>query len=305
MHPYQSVTELRNLVAFALNQNSTHNCWHLDKLRVTLRMKPLSKQSYSTVVQLTDSHLFAQLDGSLMGVKTQKSLEHVINLVQVEQKQIDLLLCTGDISQDGSLISYQRFADMAGTLKAPMRWLAGNHDERLALQQVCAQTDRLQPVYDLDAWRIIVLDSSVPHQVYGSLAQDQLDILEQALCTATERHVLIALHHHPLAINSQWMDKIGLHNPEQLLSIINRYNSIKAVVWGHVHQEVDQDKDGVRWLATPSTCIQFTERSDDFAVSDEAPGYRWLRLYDDGSIETGVSRAEDFALKIDRDGAGY
>ena len=268
-------------------------------------MKPLSKQPYRTVVQLTDSHLFAPLDGSLMGVNTQESLEHVIDLLQVEQKQIDLLLCTGDISQDGSPASYQRFADMVGTLNAPMRWLAGNHDERLALQQECAQRDWLEPVYDMGAWRIIVLDSSAVNQVYGNLAEDQLDILEQALRTAGERYVLIALHHHPVSINSQWMDKIGLHNPEQLLSIINRYNTIKAVVWGHVHQEIDQKKDGVHWLATPSTCIQFTAHSDDFAVSDQAPGYRWLRLYDDGSIETGVSRAEDFAIKIDRDSAGY
>lgn len=268
-------------------------------------MESLREPSYSTVVKLTDSHLFAELDGRLMGVKTQDSLEHVIKLVRAEQAQIDLLLCTGDISQDGSSVSYQRFAEMTGTLNAPMRWLAGNHDERLALQQICAQRDWLEPVYDLGAWRIIVLDSSVPNQVYGNLAEDQLDILEQALRSAGARHVLIALHHHPLAINSQWMDKIGLHNPEQLLSIINRYNSIKVVVWGHVHQEVDQDKDGVRWLATPSTCIQFTARSDDFAVSEQAPGYRWLRLYDDGQVATAVSRVEGFEIKIDREGASY
>lgn len=268
-------------------------------------MEPLRKPSYSTVVQLTDSHLFSELNGSLMGVKTQDSLEHVINLVRAEQAQIDLLLCTGDISQDGSSASYQRFAQMTGTLNAPMRWLAGNHDERLALQQVCAPRDWLEPVYDLGAWRIIVLDSSVPNQVYGNLAEDQLDILEQALRSVGERHVLIALHHHPVPINSQWMDKIGLQNPEQLLSIISRYNTVKAVVWGHVHQEVDQQINGVRWLATPSTCIQFTAHSDDFSVSDQAPGYRWLRLYDDGQLETAVSRVEGFEIKVDRDGAGY
>lgn len=268
-------------------------------------MEPLKKPSYSTLVQLTDSHLFAELDGRLMGVKTQDSLEHVINLLRAEQAQIDLLLCTGDISQDGSSASYQRFAEMTGTLNAPMRWLAGNHDERLALQQICAQRDWLESVYDLGAWRIIVLDSSVPNQVYGNLADDQLDILEQALCSAGARHVLIALHHHPIPINSQWMDKIGLQNPEQLLSIISRYNTVKVVVWGHVHQEIDQQINAVRWLATPSTCIQFTARSDDFAVSEQAPGYRWLHLYDNGQVETAVSRVDNFEIKIEREDAGY
>lgn len=265
----------------------------------------LQERTYITAVQLTDSHLFAELDGELSGIKTHDSLQHVIELVSAEQEQIDLLLCTGDISQDGSIESYQRFAEMAGTLEVPMRWLAGNHDERVALHKVCVKTDWLVPVSDVGQWRIVMLDSSVADQVYGQLAEDQLEILEQALRTAGERHVLLAVHHHSLPINSQWMDQIGLHNADQLLSIISRYNNVRAVMCGHVHQAFDQQQQGVRWLATPSTCIQFTPRSADFAVDDSAPGYRWLRLYDDGQLETGLSRVEHIGFAIDRSASGY
>ncbi len=268
-------------------------------------MESAKKRAYNTVVQLTDSHLFAEQDGSLLGINTQDSLQYVVNQVRTEQEQIDLLLCTGDISQDGTIASYQRFAEMMNTLAAPMRWLAGNHDERVALQQMCAQTDWLEPVYDIGEWRIVLLDSSVANKVYGKLAQEQLTILEQALCSAGERHVLIALHHHPVPIHSQWMDKIGLQNAAQLQTVIGRYKNVKAVLWGHVHQVFDQHIDGVRWLATPSTCMQFTPLSDDFAVDDKAPGYRWLRLYNDGQLVTGVSRVEHIEFKVDRSSAGY
>ncbi|MCK9534487.1 MAG: 3',5'-cyclic-AMP phosphodiesterase [Pseudomonas sp.] len=268
-------------------------------------MDALKTTPYVTVVQLTDSHLFAGLHDRLMGMQTDHSLEQVIELIATEQAQIDLLMCTGDISQDGSIASYQRFAQKVGRLGAPMRWLAGNHDERLALQQVCAHTDRLEPVYDLGAWRIVVLDSSVPEHVYGQLAQDQLAILQQALSRAGERHVLIAVHHHPLPIKSLWMDKIGLRNADQLLSIISRYPQVKAVICGHVHQEFDQQLHGVRWLATPSTCMQFTPYSADFAVDDSAPGYRCLRLYDDGQVQTTVSRLDARAFAVDHSDQGY
>src|SRR5690554_687958 len=153
-------------------------------------MEPFEEIPYFTVVQLSDSHLFAGADGCLLGMQTDHSLEQVIRVVADEQPKMDLVLCTGDISQDGSIASYQRFAEKVQGLGTPMRWFAGNHDERLALQQVCAKTDWLEPVYDLGAWRIVLLDSAVAHKVHGELAEDQLNILEQALASAGNRHVL-------------------------------------------------------------------------------------------------------------------
>lgn len=268
-------------------------------------MGHLQTQPDVRLVQLSDTHLFAELDKQLLGMATQHSFTHVLELVRAEQPQIDAVLCTGDISQDASAQSYQRFAEMVASLGAPMRWLAGNHDERLALQQACAGTEQLQSVSDLGAWRIVMLDSSVAGEVYGELAQDQLQILEQALSSAGERYILIALHHHPMAIGSVWLDRIGLHNAEQLHAIIQRYNRVKVVLWGHVHQAFDQHKNGVRWLASPSTCVQFTPQSEDFAVDDQAPGYRWLHLYADGQIETGVSRVQGVEFAIDLASGGY
>lgn len=268
-------------------------------------MEPLAAIPYVTVVQLSDSHLFAAEDGRLLGLETDDSLQQVISGVLAEQSQIDLLLCTGDISQDGSIASYQRFADMVAALNAPMRWFAGNHDERLALQQVCAGSERLDPVYDVGAWRVVLLDSSVMDKVYGHLANDQLQILEQALESAGERHVLIGLHHHPVPIHSRWMDQIGLRNAAALRALISRYSQVKAVIWGHVHQEFDLQLDGVRWLASPSTCVQFMPHSEDFAVDDKAPGYRWLRLYDDGQLQTAVSRVESIEFEVDYSIKGY
>lgn len=268
-------------------------------------VEPLKKIPYVTVVQLSDSHLFADVDGRLLGMQTDDSLQQVMSAVAAEQSNIDLLLCTGDISQDGSVASYQRFAEKVKALGAPMRWFAGNHDERLALQQVCVKTDWLESIYDAGAWRIVLLDSSVAHKVHGELAEEQLNILEQALATAGERYVLIGLHHHPVPIQSRWMDAIGLHNAADLLSVISRYSNVKAVVWGHVHQEFDQQINGVRWLAAPSTCVQFTPYSEDFAVDDKAPGYRWLRLYEDGQLQTAVSRVENIDFEIDYSIKGY
>ena len=49
------------------------------------------------LVQLSDSHLFADGAGKLLGMDTQDSLQRVIERVLQEQPQIDLILARGDL----------------------------------------------------------------------------------------------------------------------------------------------------------------------------------------------------------------
>ena len=257
------------------------------------------------LVQLTDSHLFAGAHDRLLGMDTEDSLARVIELVRQEQQGIDLMLASGDLSQDGSLASYQRFREMTDGLALHSRWFAGNHD---LLPNMCAATagsDLLEPVIDLGNWRIILLDSSIEGAVPGHFPEDQLELLEQALQSAGRRHVLISFHHHPVSIGCRWMEPIGIRNPDALFALLARFPQVKAVLWGHIHQEFDQMREGVRLLASPSTCVQFAPGSEDFQVDHEAPGYRWLRLHGDGELETGVSRVTGIDFEIDYSVKGY
>lgn len=263
------------------------------------------------IVQITDPHLFAEADGRLLGMNTRDSLEKVIDKVLLEQPQIDLLLVSGDLSQDGTAESYQAFRQMSARIKAPTHWFAGNHDEPQVMEQVAegmvaaGGADVLKPVIDIGQWRITLLNSAVPGSVPGFLPESQLQLLAQALSEAPQRHHLVCLHHHPVSIDCQWMAPIGLRNPEALFEVIDRFPAVRAVLWGHIHQDFDARRGDIRLLASPSTCIQFKPRSDDFALDDLPPGYRWLRLQDDGTIETGVSRVEGYAFKPDFSSDGY
>ncbi|MBD8270301.1 3',5'-cyclic-AMP phosphodiesterase [Pseudomonas fluorescens] len=257
------------------------------------------------LVQLSDSHLFADADVTLLGMNTRESLQRVIDLVREQQPHIDLVLATGDLSQDGTLASYQQFRHMTAPMGAPARWLAGNHDEPQIMADAAVHSDLLEPVVDVGNWRITLLDSAVPGSVPGYLQDQQLQLLVQALSEAPNRHHLVCLHHHPVSIGCAWMEPIGLRNPDALFAVLDRFPHVKAVLWGHVHQEIDDQRNGVRLLASPSTCIQFAPGSDDFQVSDQAPGYRWLRLRADGRLETGVERVKNFAFTVDYGSNGY
>jgi Icc protein len=92
---------------------------------------------------------------------------------------------------------------------------------------------------------------------------------------------------------------------EQFFAVIDRHPRVRAIIWGHVHQEYDDLRNGVRLLAVPSTCVQFKPKSEDFAVDDSNPGYRWLDLYPDGRIDTAVSRVEGITFEVDFSVKGY
>ena len=264
-----------------------------------------SADSSVLLVQLSDSHLFAEADGRLLGMDTCDSLQRVIALVEQEQPRIDLVLATGDLSQDGSLASYQRFRQLTDSLAPQVRWFPGNHDEPAAMQAACAGTALLDSVLDIGQWRIILLDSSIVGAVPGYFAEEQLSLLDQALDSAGARHVLVSFHHHPVSIGCRWMEPIGIRNPQALFARLAGRSQVKALLWGHVHQEFDQQLHGMRLLASPSTCVQFAPGSEDFQVDHEAPGYRWLRLHDDGRLDTGVSRVTGIDFEIDYSVRGY
>ncbi|KAF1050993.1 MAG: 3',5'-cyclic adenosine monophosphate phosphodiesterase CpdA [Stenotrophomonas maltophilia] len=257
------------------------------------------------LVQITDSHLFGAPDGRLLGMDTAESLRRVVDQVLHEQPRIDLMLATGDISQDGSAASYALFRELTAPIQAPARWFAGNHDEREPMREFCAGSDLLDPVVDIGAWRIVLLDSTIPGAVLRQMEDSQLELLETALEEAGERHVLVSFHHHPLSIGSQWMDRIGIHNPQGLFAVLQRFPRVRCLLWGHIHQEFDQRLGDLRLLASPSTCVQFKPGSEDFSVDTCAPGYRWLRLLPDGAIETGVSRVTGVSFEMDLTGTGY
>ncbi|AHC33144.1 MULTISPECIES: 3',5'-cyclic-AMP phosphodiesterase [Pseudomonas] len=265
----------------------------------------LNPDAPTLLVQLSDSHLFAEADAVLLGMNTRDSLQRVIDLVCEQQPRIDLLLATGDLSQDGTLASYQQFREMTAPFGVPARWIPGNHDEPQVMAHAAVHSDLLEPVVDIGHWRITLLDSAVPGSVPGYLQDQQLQLLAQALSEAPNRHHLVCFHHHPVPIGCAWMEPIGLRNPEALFAVLDRFPQVKAVLWGHVHQEIDRERNGVRLLASPSTCIQFAPGSEDFNVSEEAPGYRWLRLHADGRLETGVERVKNFAFTVDYGSNGY
>lgn len=245
------------------------------------------------IVQITDCHILAGAEQSLRGMNTRQSFEAVKSAVLSDCGDIDLLLATGDLTQDGSASAYRYLAAQFEDFEAPSFWLPGNHDEIEALRQNFVGRN-LHPAKQVlvGNWLIVLLDSTITGEVHGRVCTQQLDFMDNALQQHADKHALVCLHHQAQASGSLWLDEIGLRDAPQFRQRLMRHANLRGVLWGHVHQEAHQTIDNVEWMSTPSSCMQFKPGSRDFALGTENPGYRHLRLNADGSIRTSVHRAQ-------------
>ncbi|MDE1248772.1 3',5'-cyclic-AMP phosphodiesterase [Vibrio aestuarianus] len=259
------------------------------------------------LLQITDTHLFAPEDGSLLSVNTVDSFNAVVTEICAQNVVYDAVVATGDISQDHSAESYLRFADGIAALDKTCFWLPGNHDFKPNMGSVFPSAQIQQPEHVLlgKHWQMILLDSQVVGVPHGRLSDQQLALLDEQLSAYPQRHTLVLLHHHPLLVGSAWLDQHTLKDSDAFWNVVTQHHNVKAVVCGHVHQNMDKLHHGVRVMATPSTCIQFKPNSDDFALDRTSPGWREIELLPDGQIKTQVKRLSNGVFQPDFNANGY
>lgn len=244
-----------------------------------------------TLVQVTDTHLTGDSDGTLLGMNTERSARQVIEAALASQ-QPDCVLVTGDIAADGQAAAYEQLNGFFNH-RVPTLWLPGNHDDVRA--QKGAYRDHLKRRIVGRHWDVLMLETQVAGKVGGYFSSAELDALQRAVADAAagDKSLLIATHHPLRALQSTWLDEQAVSNASAALTLMQTLSDRVVVVSGHVHQESDAVVQGVRMLTTPSTCIQFAPGSHDFALDDKQPGYRRIVLQPNGQIETQVIRICD------------
>lgn len=258
------------------------------------------------VIQVSDPHLFKDQSACLLGMNTQQSFVQVLELIRQKHSNIDLVLATGDIAQSPAPETYTRFHKLLSELSAPQYWLQGNHDlDQLFLEGSESHACSSPRVIALGNWRIIMLNSSEDHQVAGYFSRQELSWLQDALQSTIGLHTIVALHHHPIAVGSRWLDAHMLTDSFPFWRIIEQYPQVRSILHGHVHQAFETVRGRTSVHACPSTCIQFKPLSREFALDRIPPGYRWLTLHANGKMDTGVNRLAQIPNGVDFLSLGY
>jgi len=258
------------------------------------------------IVQISDIHLFADKENALLGVKTFNSFSKVVELLKQEQEQPDLIIVSGDISQDYTQQSYLHLAHFLKGFPIPIYYVPGNHDDRNVMRSIYPRDNisNLRQII-LKQTQIILLNSQKAQAVYGWLDNEELFFLKECLEEYPALPAIIVFHHQPIPVGCAWLDDLGLKNADSLWELLRNYSNKMIILFGHIHQEHSGKKNEIQYYSAPSTCIQFKRNSEAFALENLNPGYRWLEMNEAGDINTGITRIDQYVGVFDQNAKGY
>lgn len=251
----------------------------------------MSPEAPSTLrlVQVSDCHVSAEPDADYRGLNALHGLSGL--LPAVRDFHPDLLLLTGDVSEDGSPASYARVAAMLAPFGLPLLALPGNHDVPDVMMRYFPRGPWSGPHFvDSGAWLIVLLDSTEPGAIDGAFTRAGLEWLVHGLRRSPARQVLLALHHQPVPVASPWIDKYALRDPGPFLDVLERDGRVRCVTWGHVHQDFRAQRGEMILLGSPSSVANGLPGGEKFMLDPAGPACRWFELGEDGGVETGLLR---------------
>lgn len=245
-------------------------------------------------VQLSDTHLFADATQTLWGVSPDRELDRVVAALLAMETPPAFALVTGDCSGDGSETSYRRLAEKLRPLNAPVYYTPGNHDDpslmaKLFSRRTLGAGEKLTQVMQSGGWRFVLLDSSVAGQDQGTLGDDQLAWLRDTLAKEPKVATMVIVHHNPLPIGSKWLDTMTISDARELLEILDAAPQVRAVLYGHVHQEYATKRGPTAYMSAPSTFFQFKPGAPSFCSDGLPPGARLVDL-NGASFSTSILR---------------
>lgn len=245
-------------------------------------------------MHLTDPHLFAEANGELRGVVTASSLQRVLDHYEAGDWRADRVLVTGDLIQDDSDEAYQRFCELLAPLNLRIHCVPGNHDVRARMRSACERPPFSYCASEtVEDWLLVGMDSCVSGTAGGEVVDEELTRVENVISSSESPYAMVFLHHPPVDMGSAWLDTVKLANGDEVLHRLRALNKVQLLLFGHVHQPYDAMHNDIQIVGTPSTCRQFKQGSDDFAVDERPPAYRRLQLGNDGSSRSELIWVEE------------
>lgn len=251
------------------------------------------------IAQISDLHL----TGDIAHADSYQRFTYCLNTALTYQP--DFLLLTGDLVHDGKPEGYAWLFETLNQTRLPFACIAGNHDGTLEINTHLPFEQRqfLPTVFDtrlmdcqkinLDNWQLLLLNSAVPAQPYGHLNDKQLTWLEHTLAQES-KPTIIAMHHHPIAVRSAWIDAYMLDNAADFWKKVDKYPHVHTVLCGHVHQAHTLYHQHIAVHTCPAIARQFAPLAESFTLDDIAMGFRLLHLTDD-DYHTLIIRCPNFS----------
>ncbi|GAA1876821.1 Calcineurin-like phosphoesterase [Williamsia serinedens] len=164
----------------------------------------------------------------------------VVDHVNARADGIDVLVVTGDITDDGTPAQNTEAAEILGAARVPTLVIPGNHDRRPEFSRALlagAATDLpLNRSATVAGVLYLMCDSTIPGRDDGWLSDASLGWMESEIVAAgADTPVVVCFHHPPVTLGMPFMDGIRQIGEDRLADLIARHPNVVGSLCGHAH----------------------------------------------------------------------
>ncbi|WP_343504935.1 phosphodiesterase [Alloyangia pacifica] len=219
------------------------------------------------IIHITDTHLMPAGE-TLYGLDPSARLKRVLDDVVQSQADADLVVLTGDLTQDGNPLAYAQLGKLLADLPMPVRLLLGNHDARENFRAAFpahpvdshGYIQSMMPVPGSDDC-LLFLDSNSAAEIGGRFCPDRAQWLRETLATRPEAALTVFIHHPPVAHGMAHFNNIGMHDSRTLMEILSAHpGGVRHIFFGHIHIPLTgTTRDGIGFTAGRGCTHQFRQ----------------------------------------------
>lgn len=258
------------------------------------------------VAQISDHHIVAPGARTYGRIDSAAMLRHAVSVLNQLRPQPALVICSGDLVENGTAEEYAHFKEIISDLKAPFLPTMGNHDRRdefltaFGVQTQAGSAPFIQYVRPAGDIQIVILDTITEGAGAPSFCAARARWLDRILGASTRPSFLVT--HHPVFPSEiEWMDPATQEWTSFLADVVDDHrSSIIGMTSGHIHRAIHTRTFDVPASSCPSTAHQVALdfESPDPVYSEEAPGFQIHRI-DNGRLTTYTASFERFLSRFD------
>ena len=206
----------------------------------------------------------------IYGVNPCKNLEKALAVLS-GIKDLDAIILSGDISNDGKEASFLQADAMLSEISVPVYCVLGNHDSRLVVERLLEERKlkALRFVKDvvLAGYKFLFLnsvkeESPEENMSRGFISCDDLERIDSEASLFPGNCILVM--HHPALEVDGWMDARILMNREEFKSVVAKHPNIVAILSGHNHCPSELTVGCCLYSIAPSVSTTFDSRGARF-----------------------------------------
>ena len=213
------------------------------------------------IAQISDTHISQPDPDEPHTLERINALEVFVAHIDDMEEKPDLIMHTGDVSQDGKPEEYETVKSVLSTLDIPVFFALGNRDQGANLVEGLKGLGGTKLVenfiiYGVDGFpvRLIAMDTQNRGSRTGTTCSVRLGILEELLAEQPDTPTALFMHHPPLQVPTsrypfQFDDPVLA---DAFLRLIAQHEQVVHLFCGHMHRQFSLELPTCHASVTPS-----------------------------------------------------